>query len=122
MLLKQNEKIGLFFPDHFNPIHIGHLNAIIYWKIRIWNELWFDKLAKPFRMKSLLKEYNRLDMVQLAVKLSEVGRLQCRIFSSQPGYTIDTLAIFKYPDHSFSLQSWGKIIWKVFINGKILIF
>lgn len=102
------KKIGLFFGS-FNPIHIGHLilaNYIL--ENSDMGELWFVVSPQnPFKdKKSLLKDHNRLDMVQLAVKNYPNMRASNVEFSlSQPSYTIDTLTYLreKHPDYSFSL-------------------
>ncbi|WP_336689079.1 MULTISPECIES: nicotinate (nicotinamide) nucleotide adenylyltransferase [unclassified Chryseobacterium] len=102
------KKIGLFFGS-FNPIHIGHLilaNYIL--ENSDMDELWFVVSPQnPFKeKKSLLKDHNRLDMVQLAVKNYPRMRASNVEFSlPQPSYTIDTLTYLheKYPDYSFSL-------------------
>lgn len=102
------KKIGLFFGS-FNPIHIGHLilaNYIL--ENSDMDELWFVVSPQnPFKeKKTLLKDHNRLDMVQLAVKNYPNMRASNVEFSlPQPSYTIDTLAYLheKYPDYSFSL-------------------
>ena len=102
------KKIGLFFGS-FNPIHIGHLilaNYII--ENTDMDELWFVVSPQnPFKdKKSLLKDHNRLDMVQLAVKNYPKLRASNVEFSLPiPSYTIDTLAYLheKNPDVSFSL-------------------
>ncbi len=102
------KKIGLFFGS-FNPIHIGHLilaNYIL--ENSDMDELWFVVSPQnPFKdKKSLLKDHNRLDMAQLAVKNYPKMRASNVEFSlPQPSYTIDTLTYLheKYPDHSFSL-------------------
>ncbi|MDQ1163632.1 nicotinate-nucleotide adenylyltransferase [Chryseobacterium sp. SORGH_AS 447] len=102
------KKIGLFFGS-FNPIHIGHLilaNYIL--EHSDMDELWFVVSPQnPFKeKKSLLKDHNRLDMVQLAVKNYPNMRASNVEFSlPQPSYTIDTLTYLheKYPDYSFSL-------------------
>lgn len=116
------KKIGLFFGS-FNPIHIGHLilaNYIL--ENSDMDELWFVVSPQnPFKeKKSLLKDHNRLDMVQLAVKNYPKMRASNIEFSLPiPSYTIDTLAYLKekYPDYSFALimgednlESLGK--WK----------
>lgn len=101
-------KIGLFFGS-FNPIHIGHLilaNYIL--ENSDMEELWFVVSPQnPFKdKKSLLKDYNRLDMVQLAVKNYPKMRASNVEFSlPQPSYTIDTLTYLqeKYPNYSFAL-------------------
>jgi nicotinate-nucleotide adenylyltransferase len=102
------KKIGLFFGS-FNPIHIGHLilaNYIL--ENSDMGELWFVVSPQnPFKdKKSLLKDHNRLDMVQLAVKNYPNLRASNVEFSlPQPSYTIDTLTYLreKHPDYSFSL-------------------
>lgn len=102
------KKIGLFFGS-FNPIHIGHLilaNYIL--ENSDMDELWFVVSPQnPFKdKKSLLKDHNRLDMVQLAVKNYPNMRASNVEFSlPQPSYTIDTLTYLreKHPDYSFSL-------------------
>ncbi len=102
------KKIGLFFGS-FNPIHIGHLilgNYIL--ENSDMEELWFVVSPQnPFKdKKSLLKDHNRLDMVQLAIKNYPKMRASNVEFSLPvPSYTIDTLTYLneKYPDTSFSL-------------------
>jgi len=106
--LEQRKKIGLFFGS-FNPIHIGHLilaNYIL--EHSDMQELWFVVSPQnPFKeKKSLLKDHNRLDMVQLAIKNYPKMRASNVEFSlPTPSYTIDTLTYLqeKYPDYSFSL-------------------
>lgn len=71
-------------------------------------ELWFVVSPQnPFKdKKSLLKDHNRLDMVQLAIKNYPKMRASNVEFSlPTPSYTIDTLTYLneKYPDYSFSL-------------------
>ncbi|NIF05326.1 nicotinate-nucleotide adenylyltransferase [Chryseobacterium sp. Tr-659] len=102
------KKIGLFFGS-FNPIHIGHLilaNYIL--ENSDMDELWFVVSPQnPFKdKKSLLKDHNRLDMVQLAVKNYPNMRASNVEFTlPKPSYTIDTLTYLheKYSDYSFSL-------------------
>ncbi len=102
------KKIGLFFGS-FNPIHIGHLilaNYIL--EHSDLEELWFVVSPQnPFKdKKSLLKDNNRLDMVQLALKNYPKMRASNVEFSlPKPNYTIDTLTYLheKFPDVSFSL-------------------
>lgn len=102
------KKIGLFFGS-FNPIHIGHLilaNYIL--ENSDMDELWFVVSPQnPFKeKKSLLKDHNRLDMVQLAVKNYPKMRASNVEFSlPTPSYTIDTLAYLqeKHSECSFSL-------------------
>lgn len=102
------KKIGLFFGS-FNPIHIGHLilaNYIL--ENTDMDELWFVVSPQnPFKeKKSLLKDHNRLDMVQLAVKNYPKMRASNVEFSlPQPSYSIDTLTYLKekHPDYHFAL-------------------
>lgn len=102
------KKIGLFFGS-FNPIHIGHLilgNYIL--EHSDMEELWYVVSPQnPFKdKKSLLKDHNRLDMVQLAVKNYPKMRASNVEFAlPKPSYTIDTLTYLheKHPDYSFSL-------------------
>ena len=102
------KKIGLFFGS-FNPIHIGHLilaNYIL--ENTDMDELWFVVSPQsPFKeKKSLLKDHNRLDMVQLAVKNYPKIRASNIEFSLPiPSYTTDTLTYLKekHPDYNFAL-------------------
>lgn len=102
------KKTGLFFGS-FNPIHIGHLilaNYIL--ENSDMEELWFVVSPQnPFKeKKSLLKDNNRLDMVQLALKNYPKMRVSNVEFSlPKPSYTIDTLTYLKekHPEVSFSL-------------------
>jgi nicotinate-nucleotide adenylyltransferase len=106
--LTNMKKIGLFFGS-FNPIHIGHLilaNYIL--ENSDMDELWFVVSPQnPFKdKKSLLKDHNRLDMVQLAVKnYPNMSASNVEFSLPKPSYTIDTLTYLheKYPDYSFSL-------------------
>lgn len=101
-------KVGLFFGS-FNPIHIGHLilaNYIL--ENSDMEELWFVVSPQnPFKdKKSLLKDHNRLDMVQVALKNYPKMRASNVEFAlPKPSYTIDTLTYLKekYPDYSFAL-------------------
>ncbi|MBC7556432.1 MAG: nicotinate-nucleotide adenylyltransferase [Chryseobacterium sp.] len=102
------KKIGLFFGS-FNPIHVGHLilaNYIL--ENTDMAELWFVVSPQnPFKeKKSLLKDYHRLNMVQLAVENYPKMRVSNVEFSlPKPSYTTHTLAYLKekYPKYSFSL-------------------
>jgi nicotinate-nucleotide adenylyltransferase len=102
------KKIGLFFGS-FNPIHIGHLilaNYIL--ENTDMDELWFVVSPQnPFKeKKSLLKDHNRLDMVQLAVKnYPKIRASNIEFALPVPSYTIDTLTYLKekHPDYNFAL-------------------
>ena len=71
-------KIGLFFGS-FNPIHNGHLVIAS----TMMNETDLDKIwfvvspQNPFKnTKSLLHEFDRLDMVRAAIE-GDDRRIQC---------------------------------------------
>lgn len=101
-------KVGLYFGS-FNPIHVGHL--IIADTIQDQTELdevWFIVSPQnPMKSsKSLLHEFDRLKMVELATadhfkfKVKDV-----EFHMPRPSYTIDTLTLLseKYSSHEFSL-------------------
>lgn len=101
-------KIGLFFGS-FNPIHIGHLViADVMADQTDLDQVWFVvSPLNPFKSSSsLLHEFDRLKMVELAIadnykfKASDVEFNMAR-----PSYTADTLAFLsdKNPDHQFKL-------------------
>lgn len=91
-------KVGLFFGS-FNPIHIGHLAIANY--ITEFSDL--DELClvlspqNPLKKKkSLLNEYDRLKMVELALEESETiiaSDIEFRL--PKPSFTIDTLTYLK---------------------------
>ena len=101
-------KIGLFFGS-FNPIHIGHLiiaQAVLD-KADI-QEVWF--VVSPHNphksSRSLLHEFDRLDMVELAIEGNEYFKVSDVEFHlPKPSYTVHTLAHLedKYPKHNFKL-------------------
>ncbi|HAA13588.1 MAG TPA: nicotinic acid mononucleotide adenylyltransferase [Cytophagales bacterium] len=101
-------KVGLYFGS-FNPIHIGHLiiaNTIV--EATKLTEVWFVVSPQnPFKpRKSLLHEFDRLDLVRLAIGDNYHLRASDIEFSlPKPSYTVDTLAHLydKYPQHQFSL-------------------
>lgn len=101
-------KVGLFFGS-FNPIHIGHLIiANIMVESTDLDEAWFVVSPQnPFKKnKSLLHEFDRYDMVKLAIydnykfKVTDV-----EFHMPRPSYTIDTLTYLqeKHPEHKFTL-------------------
>ncbi|WP_209332358.1 nicotinate (nicotinamide) nucleotide adenylyltransferase [Lunatimonas salinarum] len=101
-------KIGLFFGS-FNPIHIGHLIiADIMQDQTDLEEVWFVVSPQnPMKSsKSLLHEFDRLRMVELATADNfRFKVLDVEFHMPKPSYTIDTLAVLsdKYPQHEFKL-------------------
>ncbi len=101
-------KIGLYFGS-FNPIHVGHLIiASCVADSKLVNKVWFvvspQNPLKP--SNSLLNEYHRLHLVQLAIEDDTrfaVSNIEFNL--PKPSYTVDTLAYLeeKYPQHQFSL-------------------
>lgn len=101
-------KIGLFFGS-FNPVHIGHLiiaNAMV--EDTDMERVWFVVSPQnPFKSsKTLLHEFDRLDMVQMAVEDNfSLEACDIEFHMPKPSYTIDTMAWLsdKYPQHDFKL-------------------
>ncbi|WP_234736106.1 nicotinate (nicotinamide) nucleotide adenylyltransferase [Tellurirhabdus bombi] len=104
--------IGLFFGS-FNPIHIGHLiiaNTMA--TATDLDQVWFVVSPQnPFKKnKSLLHEFDRLDMVERAITDNSRLKVSDIEFSMpKPSYTIDTLIRLseKYPQHQFKLIMGG---------------
>lgn len=101
-------KIGLYFGT-FNPIHIGHM-AIANYMVEFTGirQLWFIVSPQnPFKEeKSLLKDYHRLEMVNLAIEGDDRFRASGIEFKlPRPSYTINTLVYLHeaHPDHEFYL-------------------
>ena len=101
-------KIGLFFGS-FNPIHIGHLIiADIFVENSDLDQVWFIVSPQnPFKKKSsLLHEFDRINMVRLAIADNPKFRDSDIEFSMpKPSFTIDTLTYLseKHPQHQFNL-------------------
>lgn len=101
-------RAGLFFGS-FNPIHIGHLiiaNHVV--SHGALDEIWFVVSPQnPFKERAtLLDEYDRLHLVELAIEGDERFRASNIEFNlPKPSYTIDTLTYLgeKYPKHQFAL-------------------
>ena len=101
-------KIGLYFGS-FNPIHTGHLIIANH----VLNEtdlqrIWFVVSPQnPFKPSStLLNEYDRLHLVQIAVEKDDRLKASEIEFSlPKPSYTAHTLAylIEKYSSHQFTI-------------------
>jgi len=102
------QRIGLFFGS-FNPIHTGHLIIANYMaNYTTLDEVWLVVTPhNPLKKKeSLINQYDRLEMVNLAIEKTENIRSSTIEFSlPQPSYTIDTLAHLreKYPEKAFTL-------------------
>jgi len=129
-------KIGLYFGS-FNPIHHGHLiiaNHILHKEAL--DQVWFVVSPQnPFKEnKTLLNEYQRLHLVNLAIEGERGFRVSDIEFGlPRPSYTIDTLTYLgeKYPEHEFkiimgsdSFQNIGK--WKsgnyILENHEIIVY
>jgi len=101
-------KIGLYFGS-FNPIHIGHTAIAGYMtEFTDLDQVWFVVSPhNPLKKKeTLLDDYQRLYMVQLAIGNNDYLKgsdIEFRL--PVPSYTIDTLAYLneKYPYHTFAL-------------------
>lgn len=103
---------GLYFGS-FNPIHNGHLiiaQAVL--ELAKLDEIWFVVSPQnPFkRNKNLLHEFDRYDMVRLAIEDNDRFNVSDIEFSMpKPSYTIDTLTYLKekYPKNRFKLIIGG---------------
>ncbi len=101
-------KVGLFFGS-FNPIHIGHMVIANYMvEFTEIDQVWFVVSPQnPLKQsQNLLNEYDRLEMVNLAIaddKRFRASDIEFRL--PKPSYTVHTLAVLseKYPDYTFSL-------------------
>jgi nicotinate-nucleotide adenylyltransferase len=102
-------QIGLYFGS-FNPIHHGHLliAAFILENNADLDQIWFivspQNPLKP--AGSLLNEYHRLYLVQLAVEgENRLKASDIEFKLPKPSYTVDTLTYLqeKYPAHRFSV-------------------
>ncbi len=102
------KKIGLYFGS-FNPIHTGHLIIANYFvEYTDIDQLWFVVSPQsPFKTNSnLLPEYQRLELVHLAIEDDFRFRASDIEFKlEKPNYTVRTLAYLgeKYPDFEFVL-------------------
>ena len=89
-------KVGLFFGS-FNPIHIGHLIIANFMATQTnLDQVWFVVSPQnPFKSKSsLAKDYDRLNLVRLAVDNNPKLKASNIEFDlPKPSYTIDTSPI-----------------------------
>lgn len=100
--------IGLYFGS-FNPIHIGHLiiaNHIV--ENSDLDKIWFVVSPQnPFKeTASLLNEYDRLHLVDLAIKENtKFKSSNIEFHLPKPSYTIDTLTYLqeKFPNDHFHI-------------------
>lgn len=105
-------KIGLFFGS-FNPIHNGHLMVASYIANhtdlkQVWLVVSPQNPHKP--QSSLLNEYDRLHLAQIAIEDDpqiKVSDIEFKL--PKPSYTIDTLTYIQeqYPQHEFSVIMGG---------------
>ena len=99
-------KIGLFFGS-FNPIHHGHLMVASFIANHTdLKQVWLVVSPQnPYKTQSsLLNEYDRLHLAQLAIEDDtqiKVSDIEFKL--PKPSYTIDTLTYLqeKYPQHQF---------------------
>ena len=98
----------MFFGS-FNPIHIGHLiiaNTMV--EDTDLDRVWFVvSPLNPFKSSnSLLHEFDRLQMVEMAVEDNfYLETTDVEFHMPKPSYTIDTLAWLsdQYPEYEFKL-------------------
>lgn len=105
-------KVGLFFGS-FNPIHHGHLiiaQAVL--NQTDMKQIWF--VVSPQnphkKSKTLLHEFDRLDMVERAIEDNfQFKSCDIEFQLSKPSFTIDTLIHLseKHLEHEFSLIIGG---------------
>jgi len=129
-------EIALYFGS-FNPIHIGHLiiaNQVL--NRTSVNQVWLVVSPQnPFKLsQTLLNEYHRLHLVNLAIEDNEKIKASNIEFQlPKPSYTASTLVYLneKYPEHSFRIimgsDSFQNIVrWKnadkVIQNYRLIIY
>ena len=101
-------KVGLFFGS-FNPVHIGHMIIANYMAENTdLDEVWFVVTPQnPLKnRRQLLNEYDRLEMVNLAIDQHPKLRASDIEFNlPRPSFTVNTLAHLKekHPGYSFAL-------------------
>jgi len=101
-------KIGLYFGS-FNPVHIGHLiiGSFVANNTDV-DQVWL--VVSPHnplkKTSTLLNEYHRLHLVQLAIEKDDQLKASNIEFKlPRPSYTIDTLTYLqeKYPNYTFAV-------------------
>ena len=106
--MNKKAAVGLFFGS-FNPIHMGHMVIANYMlEFTDLREVWFIVTPRnPHKKKAtLLNDYNRLEMVRLAIGDNLRMKASDIEFSlPKPNYTIHTLLHLeeKYPNKEFAL-------------------
>lgn len=101
-------EIGLYFGS-FNPVHVGHLIIASYAKhTTSLDQVWLIVSPQnPLKhASSLLNEYQRLHLVNLAIEDDNCLKASDVEFHlPKPSYTVHTLAylVEKYPQHTFSV-------------------
>lgn len=101
-------RIGLYFGS-FNPIHNGHLIIANHIAENCGvDKVWFVVSPQnPLKeSKSLLNEYHRLHLVNLAIKDNpKLSASDIEFRLPKPSYTIDTLTYLQeqFPKNSFSV-------------------
>jgi nicotinate-nucleotide adenylyltransferase len=101
-------KIGLFFGT-YNPVHVGHMVIANYMvEYTDLDKIWFVVTPQnPFKQRAvLLKDYDRLHLVRLAIgddPRFEASEIEFSL--PKPNYTVDTLLYLKekHPDKTFAL-------------------
>lgn len=105
-------KIGLFFGS-FNPIHNGHLMVASYIANHTdLQQVWLVVSPQnPHKTQaSLLNEYDRLHLAQLAIEEDDQLKVSDIEFKlPKPSYTIDTLTYIQeqFPHHEFFVIMGG---------------
>ena len=121
-------KIGLYFGS-FNPIHNGHCIIASYIHDHTpLEQIWFVVSPQnPFKVShSLLNEYHRLHLVNLAIEGDDrMKATDIEFHLPRPSYTIDTLTYLeeKHPSHHFHIIVGSDSVlnmhkWK---NGQLLL-
>ena len=101
-------KIGLFFGT-YNPVHVGHMVIANYMaEYTDLDQVWMVVTPhNPFKQKkSMLRDYDRLHLVRLAIGDNlKIRASNIEFDLPQPNYTIDTLTYLKekHPDYEFVL-------------------